>query len=149
MSSVLCRPRQTKTKKDSKLELFGFEDADVLQDQNSGDGTDGRSSYKIRYFGFDDMSDSDGGDGADGGGDCFKERRRRRAKMSDVPTETPVVNVEDTLADDPPDPFERPERQERPTVKESKKNSERQESRTRAGDGMEDTNDVVARPVFS
>uniref|UniRef100_A0A8C4HDE7 Wings apart-like protein homolog n=1 Tax=Dicentrarchus labrax TaxID=13489 RepID=A0A8C4HDE7_DICLA len=60
------RPTQTKSKKDSKLELFGFEDADAHQEDTSAtDNADGGSSYKIKYFGFDDMSDSDGTDDDD------------------------------------------------------------------------------------
>lgn len=121
------RQTQTKSKKDSKLDLFGFEDADPHQEENSADNTDGRSSYKIKYFGFDDMSDSDGADDDDD----YKERRR--AKKAAIAKVTPVVTVEETMVDEPPDPFERLESRERPTAKENKKNSERQESRIRAG----------------
>lgn len=74
------------------------------------------------------MSDSDG-DEDDG---RAKERRRAKKKAPNT-TVTPVVTVEETPADDPPDPFERLEVQERPAVKESKKNSEKQESRIRTG----------------
>uniref|UniRef100_A0A665W350 Wings apart-like protein homolog n=1 Tax=Echeneis naucrates TaxID=173247 RepID=A0A665W350_ECHNA len=69
------RQTQTKSKKDSKLELFGFEDADTHQEENRSDFTDSRSSYKIKYFGFDDMSDSDGADDDD---DSLKERRKAK-----------------------------------------------------------------------
>lgn len=128
------RQTQTKSKKDSKLDLFGFEDADAHQKDNSGDNTDGGSNYKIKYFGFDDMSDSDGADNDDEDG----SKERRRAKKAAAAKVTPVVTVEETLDVDPldvdpPDPFERLEIQERPAAKENKKNSERQENRIRAG----------------
>ncbi|XP_022062758.1 wings apart-like protein homolog [Acanthochromis polyacanthus] len=117
------RPTQTKSKKDSKLDLFGFEDADVHQEEDGAE-----SSYKIKYFGFDDMSDSDGAEDDNNGGS--KERRRAK-KAAAVAQVTPVVTVEEMLTDEPPDPFERLEIQERPAVKESKKNFERLESRIR------------------
>lgn len=122
------RQTQTKSKKDSKLDLFGFEDTDTHQEENSADNTDSKSSYKIKYFGFDDMSDSDGADDDDDG---FKERRR--AKKAAVTKATPVVTMEETETHDSPDPFERLESRERPAAKENKKNSERQESRIREG----------------
>uniref|UniRef100_A0AAX7VPY8 Wings apart-like protein homolog n=1 Tax=Astatotilapia calliptera TaxID=8154 RepID=A0AAX7VPY8_ASTCA len=127
------RQTQTKSKKDSKLDLFGFEDSEAQQEENSSDSADGRSSYKIKYFGFDDMSDSDG---AEDDGGRAKQRRRAKKKAA-ITTATPVVTIEEMPADDPPDPFERLEVQEmlevqeRPAVKESKKNSEKQESRIR------------------
>ncbi|XP_059180125.1 wings apart-like protein homolog isoform X2 [Centropristis striata] len=133
------RQTQTKSKKDSKLELFGFEDADAHQEENSADNTDGRSSYKIQYFGFDDMSDSDGADDDDDG-----SKERRRAKKAAAAKRTPVLPEEESPTDEPPDPFESRERMERlermerfesmkkPVAKENKKNSERQESRIRA-----------------
>nr|XP_024659193.1 wings apart-like protein homolog [Maylandia zebra] len=142
------RQTQTKSKKDSKLDLFGFEDSEAQQEENSSDSADGRSSYKIKYFGFDDMSDSDG---AEDDGGRAKERRRAKKKAA-ITTATPVVTIEEMPADDPPDPFERLEVQEmlevqeRPAVKESKKNSEKQESRIRTDvlDFSEDGLRVVA-----
>uniref|UniRef100_A0AAQ6A1Y6 Wings apart-like protein homolog n=1 Tax=Amphiprion ocellaris TaxID=80972 RepID=A0AAQ6A1Y6_AMPOC len=93
------RPTQTKSKKDSKLDLFGFEDADVHQEDDGAE-----SSYKIKYFGFDDMSDSDGAEDDNGGS---KERRRAKKAAAAVAKVTPVVTVEEMLTDEPPDPFER------------------------------------------
>ncbi|KAG7455642.1 wings apart-like [Solea senegalensis] len=129
------RPRQTQTKskKDSsKLDLFGFEDTDMREDEDSVDSSDPASSYKIKYFGFDDMSDSDGGDNGDEGG--FKERRR--AKKAAVAMATPEeVTTEDTESYEtyePPDPFERLEILQQPmTVKENKKNSVSRENTLR------------------
>lgn len=121
------RQTQTKSKKDSKLDLFGFEDAVTHQEDDSGDNTEGGSSYKIKYFGFDDMSDSDGAD--DGEEEGSKEKRRVKKAAP-----AKVVAVEETVVVEPPDPFERLEIQERPAAKESKKNSERPENRSRAGE---------------
>uniref|UniRef100_A0AAQ5XTN7 Wings apart-like protein homolog n=1 Tax=Amphiprion ocellaris TaxID=80972 RepID=A0AAQ5XTN7_AMPOC len=90
------RPTQTKSKKDSKLDLFGFEDADVHQEDDGAE-----SSYKIKYFGFDDMSDSDGAEDDNGGS---KERRRAKKAAAAVAKVTPVVTVEEMLTDEPPDP---------------------------------------------
>ncbi|KAM4032287.1 wings apart-like protein homolog isoform 2-T3 [Anomaloglossus baeobatrachus] len=53
------RPGNTKSKKDAKLEFFGFDEQD---DGTGGDGGSrpfGQSSYRIKYFGFDDLSESD------------------------------------------------------------------------------------------
>nr|XP_020484515.2 wings apart-like protein homolog [Labrus bergylta] len=122
------RPTQAKSKKDSKLELFGFDDTEVRQEENSADNPDGGSSYKIKYFGFDDMSDSEDDE------DDKSSKERRRAKRAAMAMADPVITIEEeTSADEePPDPFERLETPERPTVKDKKKNSERQESRIRA-----------------
>ncbi|KAE8283827.1 Wings apart-like protein-like protein Friend of EBNA2 protein WAPL cohesin release factor [Larimichthys crocea] len=143
------RQTQTKSKKDSKLDLFGFEDADVRQEDSGADSADGGSSYKIKYFGFDDMSDSDGADDDDDGG----SKQRRRAKKAAVAKVTPVVTAEEipdyeTPDYEPPDPFERLEVRERPAVKENKKYSERQESRIRSDvlDFSEEGLRVVAGP---
>lgn len=54
------RPGNTKSKKDAKLEFFGFDDQD--DGAGGGDGgsrPSGQSSYRIKYFGFDDLSESD------------------------------------------------------------------------------------------
>uniref|UniRef100_A0A4W4H941 Wings apart-like protein homolog n=1 Tax=Electrophorus electricus TaxID=8005 RepID=A0A4W4H941_ELEEL len=55
---VRSRPTQSKSKRDSKLELFGFEDGEPLAEEGDS-APPGRSSYKIKYFGFDDLSESD------------------------------------------------------------------------------------------
>uniref|UniRef100_A0A8C7INP1 Wings apart-like protein homolog n=1 Tax=Oncorhynchus kisutch TaxID=8019 RepID=A0A8C7INP1_ONCKI len=58
------RPTQSKTKKDTKLDFFGFEENEAgrgaTQEEASADPVaSGSSNYKIKYFGFDDMSGSD------------------------------------------------------------------------------------------
>ncbi|XP_045926609.1 wings apart-like protein homolog [Micropterus dolomieu] len=60
------RPTQTKAKKtkaETKLEFFGFEDKeDSVSEEGPESGMAGKSSYKIKYFGFDDLSESDSDD---------------------------------------------------------------------------------------
>ncbi|XP_077359551.1 wings apart-like protein homolog [Festucalex cinctus] len=80
---------QSRSKKGSKADLFGFDEVDTRQ-ENEDEDDDGSSKYKIQYFGFDDMSDNDGAD--DGGGDC-RPKVRTRVKMAAVAEETPPVVV--------------------------------------------------------
>lgn len=138
------RLKQSKSK-DTKLDLFGFDDVDAHQDDNSNSGSEhhaeGGSSYKIKYFGFDDMSDSDGGEDNVGGFKHSKERRR--IKKAAVTMGTPEILVEDEPDVDPPDPFEKLEIQRSPSAKEKKKNSERQEHKARAGSVQTHT-----QPIF-
>uniref|UniRef100_A0A4W5QTV7 Wings apart-like protein homolog n=1 Tax=Hucho hucho TaxID=62062 RepID=A0A4W5QTV7_9TELE len=72
------RTTQSKTKKETKLEFFGFEDKG---DQEGEEGADpasgGSSSYKIKYFGFDDLSESDS-DEEEGS----QAKEKRKAKMA-------------------------------------------------------------------
>ncbi|XP_061601283.1 wings apart-like protein homolog [Cololabis saira] len=75
------RPTQTKTKKtkaETKLEFFGFEDKDGEADvEGSEGGMGGKSSYKIKYFGFDDLSESDSDDDDDSA--QAKEKKAKKA----------------------------------------------------------------------
>ncbi|XP_043958142.1 wings apart-like protein homolog [Gambusia affinis] len=125
------RPTQTKSKKE---DLFGFDDTDFNLEENSADSGDGKSTYKIQYFGFDDMSDSDGADDNDD-----ESKPRRKVMQAAVSKATPAVSVKEMTTvdddDDVPDPFERLENREsqqvweKPVAKESKKNSERNTQR--------------------
>ncbi|KAK1881627.1 Wings apart-like protein like [Dissostichus eleginoides] len=131
------KPTQTKSKKDSKLESFGFEDAaEGHQEENNS----AENSYKIQYFGFDDMSNSDGEEDDE---DDSGAKARRRAKKEAAAKRAPMEPMEETPTEEPPDPFEalerlealerteRLERLDRPS-KETKKNAEK-ESRIRTG----------------
>ncbi|XP_037535627.1 wings apart-like protein homolog [Nematolebias whitei] len=73
------RPAQVKTKKtktETKLEFFGFEDKDGEEDEESSEGVaTGKSSYKIKYFGFDDLSESDSDDESS----QVKEKKAKKA----------------------------------------------------------------------
>uniref|UniRef100_A0A8C4HQ57 Wings apart-like protein homolog n=1 Tax=Dicentrarchus labrax TaxID=13489 RepID=A0A8C4HQ57_DICLA len=73
------RPTQTKTKKtkaETKLEFFGFEDKEDQEGEVSPEGgMAGKSSYKIKYFGFDDLSESD----SDEESSQVKEKKAKKA----------------------------------------------------------------------
>uniref|UniRef100_A0AAV2JM61 WAPL domain-containing protein n=1 Tax=Knipowitschia caucasica TaxID=637954 RepID=A0AAV2JM61_KNICA len=72
----LTPTKPKKTKAESKLEFFGFEDK---EDQGAAESSEssmgGKSNYKIKYFGFDDLSESDSDD------DCTiaKEKKHKKA----------------------------------------------------------------------
>ncbi|NXI46749.1 WAPL protein, partial [Galbula dea] len=53
------RPSNTKSKKDVKLEFFGFDDQDEVGGDEGASRSSGSSNYKIKYFGFDDLSESE------------------------------------------------------------------------------------------
>ncbi|XP_057277482.1 wings apart-like protein homolog isoform X3 [Pezoporus wallicus] len=53
------RPSNTKSKKDVKLEFFGFDDQDEGEGDEGASRSSGSSNYKIKYFGFDDLSESE------------------------------------------------------------------------------------------
>ncbi|ELV12081.1 Wings apart-like protein like protein, partial [Tupaia chinensis] len=73
------RPSNTKSKKDVKLEFFGFED----HDETGGDeGGSGSSNYKIKYFGFDDLSESEDEDDDD----CQVERKKDKKRTKTTPS---------------------------------------------------------------
>uniref|UniRef100_A0A8C7ISQ4 Wings apart-like protein homolog n=1 Tax=Oncorhynchus kisutch TaxID=8019 RepID=A0A8C7ISQ4_ONCKI len=76
------RPTQSKTKKDTKLDFFGFEENEAgrgaTQEEASADPVaSGSSNYKIKYFGFDDMSGSDSDED-----ECSQAKERRKAKRA-------------------------------------------------------------------
>ncbi|XP_061086620.1 wings apart-like protein homolog [Conger conger] len=79
------RPTQSKSKKETKLEFFGFEENEGLEVE--GDPTaSGSTNYKIKYFGFDDLSESD----SDEDEDTQSRRAKKKAaalamSMSDSP----------------------------------------------------------------
>lgn len=88
------RPSNTKSKKDVKLEFFGFED----HDETGGDeGGSGSSNYKIKYFGFDDLSESEDDDDDD----CQVERKKdkKRTKTAPSPSQQPPPESTDNSQD--------------------------------------------------
>lgn len=88
------RPSNTKSKKDVKLEFFGFED----HDETGGDeGGSGSSNYKIKYFGFDDLSESEDDDEDD----CQVERKtsKKRTKTAPSPSLQPPPESIDNSQD--------------------------------------------------
>ncbi|XP_037127356.1 wings apart-like protein homolog [Syngnathus acus] len=81
-SDVQPKPTRTalvktkKTKAESKLEFFGFGDEEAPGgDEASESSGGGKSSYKIKYFGFDDLSESD----SDDDDNHVKEKKARKA----------------------------------------------------------------------
>ncbi|KAI1886956.1 hypothetical protein AGOR_G00201100 [Albula goreensis] len=69
------RPTQSKSKKETKLEFFGFEDNEGQEEE--GDSTaSGSTNYKIKYFGFDDLSESDSDE--DEGSQAAEIRRAKK-----------------------------------------------------------------------
>ncbi|XP_027245239.1 wings apart-like protein homolog isoform X2 [Cricetulus griseus] len=91
------RPSNTKSKKDVKLEFFGFED----HDETGGDeGGSGSSNYKIKYFGFDDLSESEDDDDDD----CQVERKtnKKRTKTAPSPSLQPPPESSDNSQDSQP-----------------------------------------------
>ncbi|XP_037019268.2 wings apart-like protein homolog [Artibeus jamaicensis] len=88
------RPSNTKSKKDVKLEFFGFED----HDETGGDeGGSGSSNYKIKYFGFDDLSESED----DEDDDCLVERKtsKKRTKTAASSSLHPLPESNDNSQD--------------------------------------------------
>ncbi|XP_030629458.1 wings apart-like protein homolog isoform X2 [Chanos chanos] len=71
------RPPQSKSKKDTKLELFGFEENEGLVEEGDSVAS-GSSNYKIKYFGFDDLSESDS-DEEDGSTAAQRRRAKKKA----------------------------------------------------------------------
>ncbi|KAG2462284.1 WAPL protein, partial [Polypterus senegalus] len=53
------RPTQSKSKKDAKLEFFGFDEENEVYGIKGDVAASGGANYKIKYFGFDDLSESD------------------------------------------------------------------------------------------
>uniref|UniRef100_A0AAY4DMW9 Wings apart-like protein homolog n=1 Tax=Denticeps clupeoides TaxID=299321 RepID=A0AAY4DMW9_9TELE len=93
------RPILSKSKMDTKLDLFGFEEH---KDQGEDiDSPSGSSSYKIKYFGFDDMSDSDGEEATE----MRKVRRKAMLAAGVVEAVTTSLGTAESLAfgaDSPP-----------------------------------------------
>uniref|UniRef100_UPI00398F4B62 wings apart-like protein homolog isoform X2 n=1 Tax=Pristiophorus japonicus TaxID=55135 RepID=UPI00398F4B62 len=70
-TAVRFRPTQSKSKKDAKLEFFGFDEQEGEDDALRSAG--GAANYKIKYFGFDDLSES-----SDEDEDSESEGRRKK-----------------------------------------------------------------------
>uniref|UniRef100_A0A673LV13 Wings apart-like protein homolog n=1 Tax=Sinocyclocheilus rhinocerous TaxID=307959 RepID=A0A673LV13_9TELE len=76
------RPTQSKSKKETKLEFFGFEENEA-QDADGDATASGSTSYKIKYFGFDDLSESDSEDEDDS---AAKERKKNKKAVTEALT---------------------------------------------------------------
>ncbi|KAJ8013946.1 hypothetical protein DPEC_G00035130 [Dallia pectoralis] len=74
------RPTQKETKKETKLAFFGFEDKGDQEGEDGADGmAGGSSSYKIKYFGFDDLSESDSDEDEES---RAKEKKTKKAAVA-------------------------------------------------------------------
>ncbi|XP_040826392.1 wings apart-like protein homolog isoform X2 [Ochotona curzoniae] len=88
------RPSNTKSKKDVKLEFFGFED----HDETGGDeGGSGSSNYKIKYFGFDELSESE--DDEDEDYQMERKTSKKRTKTAPSPSLQPPPESNDNSQD--------------------------------------------------
>ncbi|XP_051897361.1 wings apart-like protein homolog [Pristis pectinata] len=79
-TAVRFRPTQSKSKKDAKLEFFGFDEQEG--EEGAFQSTGGAANYKIKYFGFDDLSES-----SDEDEDSESEGRHRKkssVRMGDI-----------------------------------------------------------------
>lgn len=76
--------------KSSKLELFGFDDTDAVAEDD--DCASGSSNYRIKYFGFDDLSESDSDE--DEGSSERRKAKRKAAAFLAVPLMPTEPNVD-------------------------------------------------------
>jgi len=95
--------------KSSKLELFGFDDADVVVEDD--DPASGSSNYRIKYFGFDELSESDSEEG-EGSSERRKAKRKAAAAVA-----VPLVSIESGV--DSPQPMEMQDSQSSHTADDS------------------------------
>ncbi|XP_056627327.1 wings apart-like protein homolog isoform X2 [Triplophysa dalaica] len=88
---VRSGPTQSKVK-GSKLELFGFDDTDLLA-EDEDESSSGCSKYRIKYFGFDDLSESDSEDE----GSSERRKTKRKAEVGIARPMAPMETNEDSL----------------------------------------------------
>lgn len=81
----ISRHRPTKSKLECKLEFFGFEDG-PCEDGDAEPGT----SYKIKYFGFDELSESDSEDEDDRPGK--KKKKKDAAEIGMMTSDSPEIS---------------------------------------------------------
>ncbi|XP_064788640.1 wings apart-like protein homolog [Oncorhynchus masou masou] len=93
------RTTQSKSKKETKLEFFGFEDKGDQEGEDGAEPTAGGSSYKIKYFGFDDLSESDS-DEEDG---THVKVKRKAKKAAAVAVAAMAVSVDSPQPSDSQD----------------------------------------------
>ncbi|KAF5890745.1 wings apart-like protein, partial [Clarias magur] len=112
------RSTQSKTKKESKLDLFGFDDGDAASVEGDS-ASSGSSNYKIKYFGFDDLSESDSG----GEEDEHKPRKSKRKTSAPVSGGASVDHPRPKASQEnsSTDPLEMPEVNSRSTSEEPKR----------------------------
>lgn len=95
------RHRPTKSKLECKLEFFGFEDG-VCEDGDTEPGT----SYKIKYFGFDELSESDSEDDDDRPGKKKKKKKKDAEETRMAAADSPQISDSPELTHAHTDPQE-------------------------------------------
>ncbi|KAJ8360164.1 hypothetical protein SKAU_G00166890 [Synaphobranchus kaupii] len=85
------RPIQSKSKRESKLEFFGFEEKEG-QDDEGDPPASGGPNYKIKYFGFDDLSESDGEEEEDGSQAAEKRKAKKASAAIATSLDSPQPN---------------------------------------------------------
>uniref|UniRef100_A0A8C1WDH4 Wings apart-like protein homolog n=1 Tax=Cyprinus carpio TaxID=7962 RepID=A0A8C1WDH4_CYPCA len=85
------RPTQSKSKKETKLEFFGFEENEA-QDADGDATASGSTSYKIKYFGFDDLSESDSEDEDDSAAKEKKKNKKAETEALTTSVGSPQIN---------------------------------------------------------
>uniref|UniRef100_A0A8C1JVL1 WAPL cohesin release factor b n=1 Tax=Cyprinus carpio TaxID=7962 RepID=A0A8C1JVL1_CYPCA len=99
--SSRSRPTQSKAKS-SKLELFGFDDTDAVPEDD--DSASGSSNYRIKYFGFDDLSESDSEED-EGSSERRKAKRKAAAGIASSHTAGHSHNLKNDPLEFPEVPF--------------------------------------------
>ncbi|XP_051501724.1 wings apart-like protein homolog [Myxocyprinus asiaticus] len=82
------RPTQSKTKKETKLEFFGFE----AQGADGEATVSGSTSYKIKYFGFDDLSESDSDEEEDSAAKQRKKEKKAATASQSASPNSPQIS---------------------------------------------------------
>lgn len=91
------RPGNTKSKKDAKLEFFGFDDQDDGAGGDGGPRPSGQSSYRIKYFGFDDLSESDDEEEDEWQQKERKAKKKAKSAMMVSESSAPLLGVSTNL----------------------------------------------------
>nr|XP_023686672.1 wings apart-like protein homolog [Paramormyrops kingsleyae] len=89
------RPAQSKSKKETKLDFFGFEESEG-QEADGDPAASGSATYKIKYFGFDDLSESDSDEEDEGS--LAAEKKRAKKKAAAAAAAAAAAVTEATLA---------------------------------------------------
>ncbi|XP_053737054.1 wings apart-like protein homolog isoform X1 [Synchiropus splendidus] len=129
------RSCESQSRKTSKLDLFGFEESDSCS--NTEGNSDWPSTYKNKYFGFDDTNHDD-----TAVGDQLKDGRCKQRRKDRMAAAAKELLAEDT--DQPVDCFQRLQDSDPPRPKETKNSVARQETTADVVDFSEEGLKVLA-----
>ncbi|KAG8435043.1 hypothetical protein GDO86_013130 [Hymenochirus boettgeri] len=95
------RPGNPKSKKDAKLEFFGFDEQDDGGCEEGGSRSIGQSNYRIKYFGFDDLSEDEEDDEEDDNWHQKERKIQMKIKSAVLPSASipPISGVSENLQD--------------------------------------------------